>query len=348
VIRQQNLVLVSAIVIIVALFYLLKPILAPFLIAALLAYLGDPWVNRLMHWKLPRTLAALVVFVIIISAVLLLLFLLIPLLGRQTAVFFAQLPAMVNWLQQSALPWINQYFHLNTSSDLQSVKTILTTHWQQAGNVALTVWQTLSRSSLAVVAWLAKALLLPVVTFYLLRDWDVVVAKITELLPPRFAPRVITIVGECDGVLSAFLRGQLWVMLSMAVVYSVGLSLVGLSTALLLGVIAGLLTIVPYLGLTIGIVSASIVALIQFHDWLHVLYVLIVFGVAHIIESMVLIPWLVGDRIGLHPVAVIFALLVGGDLFGFIGVLLALPVAAIVMVLLRHLKQQYVQSQIYQ
>jgi predicted PurR-regulated permease PerM len=341
--QHQKLMTVITVLVVAALFYLLKPILAPFLIAALLAYLGDPWVQRLMRWKLPRTLAAALVFIIIMGAVVLLLFFLIPLLGRQASSFSEQLPDILNWLQQSALPWLKQNLPFNIP-DVSSMKTMLTTHMQQAGNVALSV----GKSGLAVLSWLAKALLVPVVTFYLLRDWNVVVRKTRELLPRRAEKNVVAIVRECDGVLSAFLRGQLWVMLGVAVIYSVGLSIVGLNTAVLLGVMAGVLTIVPYLGIIVGIVAAGIVALVQFHDWLHVLYVAIVFAVGHGIESMALTPWLVGDRIGLHPVAVIFAILVGGHLFGFIGVLLALPVAAIVMVLLRHLKQHYVRSEIYQ
>lgn len=327
--------------------YMLRSVLAPFLIAAFLAYLGDPLVERLTRIKIPRLLAATLVFLIIMAVVVLLLTFFIPLLSRQIALFFNRLPDRLLWLQQAALPLLNQHLGTNISFDLPSIKTLITQHWQQAGNVAVTVWTTISRSGLALIAWLTKLLLIPVVTFYLLRDWDKVLLGIRQLLPRRIEAKAIQLAQECDEVLSAFLRGQLLVMVGLAIIYSLGLAIVGLDLALLVGISAGLLAIVPYLGIIIGILAASIAALIQFHDGIHVLYVVIVFIVGHFIEHFVLTPWLVGHRIGLHPVAVIFAILAGGHLFGFVGVLLALPVAAVVMVLLRHLKQHYVQSGLY-
>lgn len=334
-------------VVVIVLFYLLKPIIAPFLIAAFLAYLGDPFVKQLMQFKIPRTLAAILVFVVIMAAILLLVLFLVPLLSRQVTLFFTRLPSILAWFQQIALPWVSQHFNINLSLDPQSLKTIAAQHLQQAGGMAATVWTTLSHSGLALLGWLAKLLLIPIVTFYLLRDWDEVVQGIRQLIPRRIEPQTILLVRECDGVLSAFLRGQLSVMLALAIIYSIGLAIVGLDIALLLGVVAGALAIVPYLGIIVGVVVACITALVQFHDWLHPLYVCIVFAVGHLAESMVLTPWLIGGRIGLHPVAVIFAILAGGHLFGFTGVLLALPVAAIVMVLVRHMKRHYVQSTFY-
>lgn len=346
--QAQRLSIIAGVVLAGIMFYLIKPVITPFLLAALLAYLGDPLVKHLMRWKLPRMLAATVVFLIIVGIIFLILFLLIPMLVRQVALFIEQLPAMLAWLQDIVLPWVNQYFQLDISFDLQTLKDMLSQHWQQAGNLALEIGRILSSSGMAIVGWCATVLLVPVVMFYLLRDWEVVINELRELLPRRFEAPVVNVISECNEVLSAFFRGQLWVILGMAVYYSIGLSIVGLNLALLLGVVAGILTLVPYLGVTVGIIAAAIAALLQFHDWLSVLYVGIVFMIGQVLESMVLTPWLVGDRIGLHPVAVIFAVLVGGHLFGFFGVLLALPVAAVVMVLLRHLKQQYVHSEIYQ
>jgi predicted PurR-regulated permease PerM len=186
-----------------------------------------------------------------------------------------------------------------------------------------------------------------VLTFYLLRDWDVLVARFRELLPRRISGKFIEMSLECDDMLAGFIRGQLMVMLALAIIYTVGLSLIGLELALLLGVIAGLVSFVPYLGLIVGIALAGLAAFFQFGEWLPVFYVVIVFTVAQSIEGMLLTPHFVGERIGLHPVAVIFAVLAGGKLFGFTGVLLALPVAAVVMVLLRHAHQRYVSSHLY-
>jgi len=328
-------------------FFLLKPVLAPFLFAAFLAYLGDPLVNRLMQLKLSRVSAAVLVFVIIMLLVVALFLFLIPLIIKQFGVFIGRLPQFLLWLQAVALPWLDKHLDLNISLDPQVFKTLLAEHWQQAGNLAITVWQTLSQSGIAIIGWLAKVLIVPVVTFYLLCDWHKVVSGARNLLPRRIEPTVMQLWWECNEVVSAFLRGQFLVMLVLALIYWIGLAAIGLDLALMLGVLAGLFSIVPYLGLIIGILSASIAAVVQFHDATHVIYVLIVFTVGHLIESFALVPLFVGDRIGLHPVAVIFAIFAGGHLFGFAGVLLALPVAAVLMILLRHGKHHYMQSEIY-
>lgn len=322
-------------------------VLTPFIVAAFLAYLADPLVTRLVRLKVPRTLAATLVFVVTMTAVIVLLLFLIPLLINQLVVFFNRIPELLAWIQLSALPWLNQHLNLSLALDLPTLKTAVAQHWQQVGNVALQMWTILSQSGLAFLEFFAKLLLIPVVTFYLLRDWDNVILLAKQLLPQRIAPRVISLICECEEVVGAFFRGQLLVMLGLAIIYSLGLTLVGLDIALLVGVIAGVLAIVPYLGIIVGVTIAGIAALMQFHDGIHLMYIGIVFLVGHLVENMVLTPWLVGDRIGLHPVAVIFAILLGGHFFGFVGILLALPVAAIVMVLLRHLKQYYVHTEFY-
>jgi predicted PurR-regulated permease PerM len=190
-------------------------------------------------------------------------------------------------------------------------------------------------------------LLVPVVTFYLLRDWDHLVAQVRELLPRPVEPKVSALAGEIDAVLAEFLRGQLTVMAALALIYIVGLWAVGLELAFSIGLIAGLVSFVPYLGVIVGVVLASIAALLQFQDVWHLVAVVAVFGVGQMLEGMVLSPLLVGDRIGLHPVAVIFAVMAGGQLFGFFGVLLALPVAAAIVVLLRHSRDEYKRSGLY-
>jgi predicted PurR-regulated permease PerM len=329
------------------LLYLLEPVWEPFLIAALLAYLGDPLVNRLMKLKISRTMAALIVFLLIMFAIVSVFLFVVPLLARQITLLINRLPDLIVWIQQTAVPWIKEHTGVSISFDLKQLKMVIAQHWQQVGNVAAVVWTALSSSGLALLAWLTKLLLIPVVTFYLLRDWESLIKGIQQLLPRKIEPTVVKLVKECNEVLSAFFRGQLLVMLALSIIYSIGLAITGLDTAVLLGVMSGALTIVPYLGVTIGVVVSGIAAFIQFHDWIHVMYVLIVFAIGHVLENMVLTPWLVGDRIGLHPVAVLFAVLAGGHLFGFTGVLLALPVAAVIMVLIRHLKKKYIGSELY-
>jgi len=197
------------------------------------------------------------------------------------------------------------------------------------------------------LSWAAWLLLVPVVTFYLLRDWDRLVHSIRELIPRQYEPTVVSLARECDSVLAEFLRGQLLVMFSLGTIYSIGLWFTGLEYSLLVGMSAGLVSFVPYLGGIVGISVAGILAYMQFHDLLHLVYVALVFGTGQAVEGMVLSPTLVGDRIGLHPVAVIFAVMAGGQLFGFIGILLSLPVAAVVTVLLRYLHQRYIDSIYY-
>jgi predicted PurR-regulated permease PerM len=189
--------------------------------------------------------------------------------------------------------------------------------------------------------------LVPVVAFYLMRDWDRIAGHILELLPRDWQAGTKQMVGEADEVVGAFLRGQFIVMCALGLIYAIGLWIVGLDLALLLGVIAGLASIVPYLGPIVGILTSLVAAWMQFHEWLPLVYVALVFGVGQLIESMLLTPVLVGDRIGLHPVAVIFALMAGGQLAGFVGVVVALPVAAVIMVFARHAVDHYRRSDLY-
>ena len=205
----------------------------------------------------------------------------------------------------------------------------------------------LGRSGQVLLGWLTYLLLIPVVTFYLLRDWDILVASVRDLLPQRAAPTITKLAGEIDAVLAEFLRGQLTVMLALALIYTVGLWMVGLDLAFVIGMLAGLVSFVPYMGVVVGLSSAVIAAFLQFQDVVHLAGVAAVFGVGQVLEGMVLSPMLVGDRIGLHPVAVIFAVMAGGQLFGFFGVLVALPVAAAVVVVLRHSRDEYLKSAFY-
>ncbi|WP_255210671.1 AI-2E family transporter [Methylogaea oryzae] len=231
--------------------------------------------------------------------------------------------------------------------DLNQLTTMLSQHWQQAGGVATAVLQSLSQSGMAVIHWLMNLLLVPVVSFYLLRDWDQLVRHVHELLPRRVAETAESLAEEADEVLGAFLRGQLLVMLAMSSYYSIALWIVGLDVALLVGMMAGLVGFIPYMGAIVGIGSGCLAALVQFQDASHLMPVLIVFGIGHVLEGTVLTPRLVGNKIGLHPVAVIFSALAGGQLFGFLGVLLALPAASVVMVLLRHAHELYLGSAWY-
>lgn len=331
------------------LLYLLGPVLIPFAISALLAWLGDPLVGRCQRHGMSRSAAVSLVFVLMSVLLLLSLLIVIPLLERQVSELITNLPRYLGWLKTTALPWLEQRTGLEIAAyfDPDQLVALLKGHWQQAGGIASAVFAGLSRSGLAIAGWLATALLVPVVTFYFLRDWPKLVARIRELLPRQLEPTVVRLAQQSDEVLGAFLRGQVSVMIVLGAIYALGLSLVGIDLAFLIGMGSGLLSFVPYLGAFLGVAGGLVAALVQHGDWLHVLLVLGVFGIGQLLESFVLTPWLVGDRIGMHPVAVIFAIMAGGQVFGFLGVLLALPVAAVVMVVLRYAHQRYLQSEMY-
>lgn len=332
------------------LLYLLSPILMPFAAGALLAYLGNPLVARLMRFGLPRNWAVGLTFFTLLSAVVLVLVFLTPMLWKQFLYVEAKLPTLLRWFNREAAPWLEQHLHVNIDRriDMELVGEWLSGYWSEAGAVAGNVLSRVAASSLSILSLLGLLALIPVVTFYLLLDWEDLLFRIRDLLPRHIEPTVSRLARECDEVLAAFLRGQLMVMVSLAVIYAAGLGIVGLKLALIIGLVAGLGSIIPYFGFALGIVSATIAAVVQFGSFDKVLLVWSVFAVGQAIEGWVLQPYLVGDRIGLHPVAVIFAIMAGGQLFGFVGMLLALPVAAVIMVLLRHGHALYQQSSLYQ
>lgn len=330
------------------LLYLLAPVLTPFLVAAVLAYIGDPLVDRLEARRFSRTLAVTTVFLCLSLVVLILLLILVPMLERQIALLVNKLPQYLDWLQNKGLPSLSAYFGVEVSRfDLAELKDAVREQWLQSGGVVKGVLGAISRSGMTLLAWFANLVLIPVVAFYMLRDWDILIERIHELIPRRYEATVVRLARASDEVLGAFLRGQLTVMLALGTIYTIGLWIVGLELALLIGMLAGLVSFVPYLGFIVGILAAGIAAVMQFHELLPLVYVVAVFMVGQTIEGMLLTPLLVGEKIGLHPVAVIFAVLAGGQLFGFFGVLLALPVAAVAMVLLRYTHEQYVGSSLY-
>lgn len=330
------------------LIYLLAPVLTPFLISALLAYLGDPLVDRLEKHKFSRTLGVVVVFLVMSLIGLILLLVMIPMLEKQISVLIIKIPQAIDNFQEVLLPRIAQFAGFETPTlDTSAFKRAVMGNWESLGGAMGGIFGKLTHSGLKIIYWLAFLVLIPVVTFYLLRDWDLLIARIHDLLPRRLESTVSRLAKECDEVLAEFFRGQLSVMIALAIIYTVGLMIVGLDVAFLIGMLAGLVSFVPYLGFIVGIVVASVAAVMQYHDVIHVVYVAIVFGIGQALEGMVLSPLLVGDRIGLHPVAVIFAVMAGGQLFGFVGVLLALPVAAVIVVILRHWHELYKESDFY-
>ena len=332
------------------LLWLLAPVLSPFVFAALLGWLGDPLVDRIERRGLSRNTAVLLVFGGMMLVLVLALLLLLPLLERQIVTLVQSLPRYRDWLVGTVLPWLERRTGMQLMAwlDPERLIELARSHWQQAGGIAATMLGYVSRSGFALLGVVANVVLLPVLTFFFLRDWDVFVERVAALIPRDHESTVSRLAQASSEMLGAFLRGQFLVMLILGVLYGIGLWAVGLDLGVLIGVLAGLLTFVPYLGPATVVVFGGIAALVQHGDWPHLLGVLAVFGVGQVIESYFLTPKLVGDRIGLHPVAVIFAVLAGGQLFGFLGMLLALPVAAVTNVLLHYAVERYRASRIYQ
>jgi phosphoribosylaminoimidazole-succinocarboxamide synthase len=324
--------------------YLLGPILTPFLAGALLAYMFDPLVDRLEAHGMSRASGTVIVIVLAGLALFALLLVALPLFQGQFAELSQRVPAGLDLLQTRFLPWLQQTFGIRIDANLGTLKTWLTETAVQKGADWLPTLQT---GALAIVGVLANLLLIPVVMFYLLKDWDVMVARVAELAPRPWLGTVTRVARAMDAVVGEFLRGQLAVMASLSVYYALALWAAGLDYALPIGLLTGVLSFVPFLGFGLGVILALLVALLQFTDWTGVAWVGGIYLVGQLLESYVITPRLVGERVGLHPVAVIFALAAFGQLFGFVGVLLAVPLAAVLLVALRELRGVYEHSAFY-
>lgn len=329
------------------LIYILSPILAPFLLAGIIAYIFNPLVTKIEIWKIPRSLGAILIIALFLCLFTALIIIITPLFEKQASLLIEKIPAYLETIRSSLVPWLETRLGINLQLDAAQSKLMLKQYWQDSGGILIKLIPSLKSGGVATMEFFLNVLLMPVVLFYLLRDWVHLVKLIDEIIPRHWHEQVNVLASETDKILAEFLRGQLSVMLLMSFCYVTGLWLAGLEFALPIGVIAGVLVFVPYLGLGIGLLLATLAAFLQFQGWSGILPVWIVFGIAQLLESMIITPWLVGNRIGLHPVVVIFALLAFGQLFGFVGLLLALPASAILLVWLRHVRKQYLKSSLY-
>jgi predicted PurR-regulated permease PerM len=325
------------------LLYLLAPVLTPFIAAALLAYIGDPLADRLERLRLPRTLAVVAVFVLTFLMLALLVLLAGPLIRTQVGALLAALPDIVAQFEQVWLPNIAELLKLDIGDDV-GIGAFVERYGDMAGSWGTKVLFSVTQSGGAVAAAVLSLFLVPIITFYLLRDWDSILAHLGALIPGHQRDTVVGLAKDTDEVLGAFLRGQLLVMLALSFIYSVGLGLVGLKFAIAIGVVSGLVSFVPYLGFVFGIVLASLTVVLEPDPLWRLVGVVATFSIAQFIEGSLLTPKLVGDRIGLHPVLIIFAVAAGGQLFGFFGILLALPAAAVLSVIVRFAYHRYLKE----
>ncbi|MEW6312472.1 MAG: AI-2E family transporter [Pseudomonadota bacterium] len=329
------------------LLYLLKPVLTPFLLGALLAYLCNPLVDWLHAHRVNRTLGAIVVLLLLTGAAFALAALLLPLLQQQTAMLIQHLPGYLESAKMALVPWMRENFGIELKLDMMDLKSAAAQHARSAQDLVARMLPSLKSSGAALVALLANLLLAPLVMIYFLRDWHALLRRIDEMIPRRWHDEILALARDVDGVLGEFLRGQLIVMAVMSTFYVGGLWLTGLDYALPVGLVAGLLVFVPYLGVALGLVLATFTGLMQYGGVSALLPLWGVFLTGHLLESIAVTPYLVGERIGLHPLAVLFSLLAFGQLFGFFGVLLALPASAVLLVGLRHAHGKYLGSDWY-
>ena len=321
--------------------YLLRGMLLPFVAGMAVAYLLDPVCDRLERWKLSRTWATVVVTVCFVLLCTLVLLLIIPAVVSQIATFVERVPDYASALQREATQALEVLRERLDESSQEKLQSLLRDSADKVFGWVTDVLGGIVSGGVAFFNFVALLVITPVVAFYLLRDWDRMIRKADDSLPRKHQATIRRLAREVDDTLAGFLRGQGTVCLSLAVFYAVGLTLAGLDFGLLVGLIAGFLSFIPYVGSLVGLFLSVGLALAQFDSWVSVAIVAAIFFVGQAIEGNVLTPKLVGDRVGLHPVWVMFALLAGGALFGFVGVLLAVPVAAVVGVGVRFAFDQY-------
>lgn len=335
----------------IGILYLAGSILIPFLIAFLLAYAFDPVVLFMERRRVRRPFA--IWFVILIIAAVLILFLLvvIPIIQGEITRTLEQLPRYLEHVRTDFLPYLEERFGIHIPKTYKEItETVLPRLKEEAPNIfrpVTTFLLSLFSNTAYLLAAIANLILIPFAFYYFLKDFETLKAKVWEYVPSRHRPEVSRWLRDLDRSLAGFIRGQLLVILFLAVVYGIGLTLIGVDLAFILGIIAAFGEIVPYVGFIVGLSLAVLVSLLQFQDFLHPFYVVLLFAAVQSIQGLVIAPLVMGQQVGLHPLVVIAAVYIGGDLFGFIGILLAVPGAAVVVVLLKALAEHYRRSPLY-
>ncbi|MFP5390556.1 MAG: AI-2E family transporter [Gammaproteobacteria bacterium] len=336
----------------VVLLYALGPVLTPFIAAAILAYAlngGVDYLDRARNprARMPRPLAVVIVMLLFLSCLSALVLIVIPVLQTEIPLLKAQLPMILARIDEWVAPRLHD-MGIKVKLDGSGLRQILS---EQFATSSEEVWSTVLASArvggVAVLGWIVTLILVPVVMFYMLLDWHVLLERIAGAVPRRWVAQTVSMAQEVNVLLAQYLRGQLLVMLVLAVYYSLALGIAGFDVALPVGILTGLLVFIPYIGFGLGLVLALVAAILQFSDWHGLIAVAVIYGVGQVVEGFFLTPRLVGERIGLNPLAVIFALLAFGQLFGFVGVLLALPASAVLMVAFKHLRYHYLRSSFY-
>ncbi|MFM9968113.1 MAG: AI-2E family transporter [Burkholderiales bacterium] len=345
--NRRALIWIAIAIMAFALLHLLAPILMPFILAAVLAYIWRPLVRWLTRKWMPRTLAVVVVLLLECLLLLLLALALLPLFIKEIRLLSEQLPGILDKLNANLAPWLSERLGTTISFDPVSIKAAVTEAIANSEGLGVKILNSLRLGGLGLLGLITNLVLTPVVQFFLMRDWEQMHARVDSLIPRGWHERVSSFVHEADDALGQYLHGQILVIIVMACFYSVGLWIARLEFFLPIGIITGAMVFIPYVGAAIGFLLATLAAALQFQDLPGVLWVWLVFGLGQALEGNFVTPKLVGERIGLHPVAVIFALLAFGQIFGFAGLLVALPTSAVLLVALRKLRSGYLASDLY-
>jgi len=337
----------AGLVVFVVLLFLLRDVLLPFVAGMAVAYFFDPVCDRIEEAGLSRTLATSIVTGVFFIAFVLVLALVVPLIVGQVVDLANAIPGYIEVLQKRVFPALSDLLGLGGFTDPQELIPLLSGYAGQAARFSGEFLRQLVGGLTAVANVISLLIITPIVAFYLLRDWDKITAKIDGWLPLSHAHEIREQIREIDRTLSGFVRGQATVCLILGVAYAIGLAAVGLDFGLVVGFLTGLLSFVPYFGMLIGFGTGMVLAILQFDSLTPIILVAVVFGVGQLVEGNFLTPKLVGGQVGLHAVWIIFALMAGGALFGFLGILLAVPVAAVIGVLARYSLTKYLASALY-
>lgn len=345
--HRQTLLWLSLGLLLVVLVYLLGPVLTPFIAAAIISYMLNPGVDWLAERRVPRVLAVLVMMLALGLVLAALLLIVLPILRDELPLLQEKLPSLLDKIDSTISPLLKQA-GLTVRLDSTGLKKMLAAKMATGGSeFGATLLSSLKVGGTAVLGWIATLFLVPIVLFYLLLDWHPLLTRIGAAVPRRWFAQTTGMAHETDALMAQYLRGQLLVMLMLAAYYSIALSMAGFDVALPVGLITGLLVFIPYIGFGLGLALACIAAILQFEGWQGLLPIAFIYGAGQVVESFFLTPLLVGERIGLHPLTVIFALLAFGQLFDFVGILLALPASAILSVVFGHLRRHYLNSSFY-
>lgn len=339
-------------ILLVAILLLLGPILTPFIAGAILAYALTPiveWLHmrHIGNFRIPRTIAVIIVMLLLFSIVAAFVVIMIPMLIREWPILYEQIPAFANKINNYLHPILSE-FGIQIPADNAGIKRILTEQFVQKGDTA---WQSLIASAkfggTTILTWAWNIILIPVVLFYLLKDWHIMMRKLRDMIPRRWVSKVDLFSREVNSMLAQYLHGQLLVILILSTYYSIALALAGYNVALPVGIITGMMAFIPYIGICFGFGMAATATLLQFTGMEAWITLCIIYGFGYSFDGLFMTPKLVGDKIQLHPLFVIFALLAFGQLFGFVGILIALPSSAILSVAYKHLREYYFESHFY-